>query len=154
MLTCSDLQLVKTTGSLWSWIKVQASMAILYAAAVLPTWLAQPIIPQPGQGPDRNVMEHGYLTLHGRATATLNDKVHKIATKFHFGKDACYLYTAALLVESGLLLLEKSHQQDNNGPFGILTPAAAFGSDLTRRIVERLDATFEIHEVKENTEAE
>lgn len=66
---------------------------------------------------------------------------YRIRTKFQFNKDIAYLYTAALLVEVGLLLLNTKTKQG-----GVMTPAVAFGSQLTQRIVNQLDASFEIEE--------
>ena len=65
-----------------------------------------------------------------------------MVSKFHFGKDVAYLYTAALLVETGMLLLEKRKTIAG----GIMTPAIVLGSDLMQRILEKMDATFEIRE--------
>ena len=102
-------------------------------------------MPAPGEGPDRETMENGYLILHGLGVIrkmSPEKEEYCVQSKFQFNKDIGYLYTAALLVESGLLLLESSTKRG-----GVMTPAAAFGNRLTARIVERLDATFEIKEL-------
>jgi short subunit dehydrogenase-like uncharacterized protein len=60
---------------------------------------------------------------------------------FHFHHDIGYYQTAHLLVESGMLLLEK----DAAGTLtkgGVLTPAVAFGSELTQRITKEVECTF------------
>lgn len=91
-------------------------------------------------------MENGYLILHGLGVMRkLSDdkEEHRIQSTFQFNKDIGYLYTAALLVESGLLLLDSTTKQG-----GVMTPAVAFGSRLTSRIVERLDASFDIKEIE------
>ena len=62
---------------------------------------------------------------------------------FEFRKDTAYLYTAALLCETGLLLVEKYGSLSG----GCWTPAAALGGDLTERILKELDASLEIKEL-------
>ena len=53
--------------------------------------------------------------------------------------------TSELLVETGMLLVEK----DKAGTLttgGVLTPAVAFGSDLTKRITTEMEVSFELQE--------
>jgi short subunit dehydrogenase-like uncharacterized protein len=111
----------------------------LAAAIYLPPM--KRFLPQPGEGPDRETMEAGYLTLHGRGIM-VGDKETHLVSKFHFNKDTAYLYTAALLAETGMVLLEKRGKVAG----GVTTPAVALGSDLTQRILEKMDASFEIKE--------
>lgn len=110
----------------------------------------QVMLPAPGEGPDREQMERGFLTLHGRATvlcpAADGAEAHverTVVGTFHFGKDTAYLYTAAMLVETGLLLLERT-AGINKVPGGVWTPASALGHDLTVRLLDRLDAMLEV----------
>jgi short subunit dehydrogenase-like uncharacterized protein len=134
-----------------SWMgRVQEmGMGLKLAAAIcLPPM--KRFLPQPGEGPDRETMEAGYLTLHGRGIIITvgddddddNNKETHLVSKFHFNKDIAYLYTAALLVETGMVLLEKRGKIAG----GVMTPAVALGSDLMQRILEKMDATFEIKE--------
>ena len=46
--------------------------------------------------------------------------------------------TAQMLVETGMLLLEKA------GPGGVLTPAVALGSDIVVRLEKELNAKLEL----------
>lgn len=100
-------------------------------------------LPQPGEGPDRQTMEEGYMTLYGRGIMVKDGKEIKLTSKFHFNKDIGYLYTAALLAETGMVLLEKL---DGKVDGGVMTPAAALGSDLTQRILKTMDTSFELKE--------
>lgn len=97
-------------------------------------------LPQPGEGPDRQTMEDGWMTLHGRGIMVKDGKETTLTSKFHFNKDVAYLYTAALLAETGMVLLEKLGKVDG----GVMTPAVAFGSDLMQRILKTMDTSFEI----------
>ena len=57
--------------------------------------------------------------------------------------DTAYLMTSELLVETGMLLVEK----DKAGTLmaaGVVTPAVAFGSQLTRRITTEMDVSFDL----------
>jgi short subunit dehydrogenase-like uncharacterized protein len=112
----------------------------LAAAICLPSM--KRFLPQPGEGPDRETMEAGYLILHGRGTMVIGSKKTRLVSKFHFNKDIAYLYTAALLVETGMVLLEKRGKVEG----GVITPAVALGSNLTQRILEKMDTSFEIKE--------
>jgi len=132
----------------WAWWKSKTSEAAFAAALLLPSPLRRYLLPRAGEGPDRDVMERGWMTLRARAVVEAEHegvKDTKIVTgKFHFNKDVGYLYTAAMLAETGLLMLE-TRDDDRKG--GVLTPAAAFGSRLTKRILDNLDARLEIREI-------
>ena len=119
-------------------------------------------MPQPGDGPDRKTMEEGSLTVHGVAkvvSATTTNSgssdngsaVEKIVkATFCFKKDVSYLYTAVLLVETGMLLVEKSSSSDQILKGGLLTPATALGSDLTHRILKEMDTSLDIEELEDD----
>jgi len=106
-------------------------------------------VPKPGEGPSRENMENGFLTLHGFGTMVDNNKdggnkeERKLSSIFQFNKDTAYLYTAALLIETGILLVEKFGTLSG----GCHTPASALGNDLTQRILQEMDCTFEIKEI-------
>jgi short subunit dehydrogenase-like uncharacterized protein len=132
-----------------AWLQDSKNGALLTAAIAAPS-IFQRFLPEPGEGPDRKTMEEGFLTLHAFGTMITNNKnddegkeEKKLAAKFHFKKDVAYLYTAALLVQTGMLLAEKYGSLSG----GVKTPAAALGSDLTQRILKEMEATFELKEV-------
>merc|ERR1739836_75670 len=91
---------------------------ILYGAILLPK-VFKGMLPQPGDGPDRKTMEEGCLIVHGigkmasstttssGSSETEESVQKKVKAKFQFNKDVSYLYTAVLLVETGILLVEK-----------------------------------------------
>jgi short subunit dehydrogenase-like uncharacterized protein len=125
-----------------SWTGKLQEMGIglkLAAAICVPSM--KRFLPQPGEGPDRETMEAGYMTLHGRGSM-VGSKKTRLVSKFHFNKDIAYLYTAALLAETGMVLLEKRGKVAG----GVMTPAVALGSNLTQRILEKMDTSFEITE--------
>jgi len=135
----------------WSaWAKNMTTAAAVGATVYGPNFLGglvKSFIPQSGQGPSREDMENGFLKLH--ATASLMDKgtqkARQLRALFEFRKDTGYLYTAALLCETGLLLLEKYGSLEG----GCLTPASALGGDLTERILKHMEASLEIKEVND-----
>jgi hypothetical protein len=71
------------------------TQVLIGSAIALPS-VFQRFLPQPGEGPDRATMEAGFMDL--TAIATLVDdkdgKESRVISKFHFGKDVGYLYTA------------------------------------------------------------
>lgn len=125
----------------WSAKLKETGTAISLAAAIMMPPMKR-FLPQPGEGPDRQTMEEGYMTLHGHGIIVKDGKETKLESKFHFNKDIGYLYTAALLAETGMVLLEKLGKVQG----GVMTPAVALGSDLTRRILKTMDTSFEIKE--------
>lgn len=121
-------------------------------------------IPQPGDGPDRKTMEEGFLKVYGfgkmisantaSSGSSETDEVEekKVKAKFQFNKDVSYLYTAVLLVETGILLAKKASSTGEKLNCGVLTPAAALGSDLTQHILKEMDTSFHIEEMNDGME--
>lgn len=128
-----------------SWLKEKTFFLAMGAAITVPSlsWL----LPKPGDGPEREEMENGFLTLYTYATVALADgSSKKLKCRFHFNKDVGYLYTAALLIETGVLLLEKVKAKALHST-GVVTPEVALGHDLLGRILGNLDSEFEIDEI-------
>ena len=111
----------------------------------------QKLLPQPGEGPDRAIMEAGFLKLYGQGIMEdENGKEIPIYSLFHFHHDTGYYMTAQLLVETGILLVQK----DTAGTLtkgGVLTPAIAFGSELTKHLTKELECTFDLQEAPFDT---
>lgn len=130
-----------------AWAKNLTTTVAVGAAIYSPTLLGtalQPFIPQSGEGPSRENMENGFLKLHATAEMVeINGTPRTLQALFEFRKDTGYLYTAALLCETGIMLVEKHGSLEG----GVLTPAAALGGNLTQRILQELDASLEIKEV-------
>lgn len=136
------------TQSWTAWAKNLAQATVLGAATYVPSVFGS-FLPKAGEGPSREDMEHGFLKLH--ATATMVDQnsgdsestTRQLTGLFQFQKDTGYLYTAALLCETGILLVEKYGSLTG----GCQTPASALGGELTERILKNLEASLEIKEV-------
>ena len=87
-------------------------------------------IPKPGEGPARKLMENGYLTVTGYGVGSKGNKVESL---FYFPKEAGYLDTARMLVESGLCLaLDEEKLPVKKG--GLFTPATGMGDALMDRL--------------------
>jgi short subunit dehydrogenase-like uncharacterized protein len=130
--------------SLMGWIKQMGATIAIAGTMTLPS-VFQYLVPKPGEGPSREDMEGGFLKLHGFATMVDKDgNEKKLASLFQFNKDTGYLYTAALLVETGMLLVEKFGSLSG----GCKTPASALGNDLTQRILKEMDSSFEVKELE------
>ncbi len=124
--------------------------AYIYIHVPMLGGLVSPLVPKSGEGPSREEMERGFLKLH--ATGSMIDKIDPKMTRslqglFHFKKDTGYLYTAALLCETGILLAEKYGSLAG----GCVTPAVALGGTLTERILKEMDTSLEIKEVQEES---
>ena len=118
-------------------MRQRATRALLAAALMVPP--LRTFLPSPGEGPTREALEAGHFTLYAQADVDVDGHRHRLKGTFRFSKDVSYLYTAALLVEAGLLLCEG---KSSGG--GVVTPAVAFGHALTERILERLEATLDV----------
>lgn len=94
------------------------------------------LVPKPGKGPSRQVMMEGYLKLHGRA---VTKDGRKLKSLFTTARDPGYMDTAKMLVCSGLLLLNKTHQVG-----GVVTPAFAFGQAIVNVLEKETGATFSV----------
>ena len=116
----------------------------LVAAAVVMPSLFQRFLPGPGEGPSREAMESNFLNLHGigKMVDAASGQQTTLKAKYHFPGDTGYLYTAKMLVEAGMQLLE------DKGQGGVLSPAAAFGSSgkLVLRLDKELGAKLEVGE--------
>lgn len=128
-------------NSSWSAKLQETGTAVTLGAAILFPPMKR-FLPQPGEGPSRQTMENGWMTLHGRGIIVKDGKETTVTSKFHFDKDIGYLYTAALLVEAGMVLMTKIGNVDG----GVTTPAVALGSDYMQRILKTMDTSFEIKE--------
>ena len=132
-----------TDDSWGGWVQRLKVNTIVGAAVALPALFGS-FAPQPGEGPDRDTMEAGYATIRSHGTAAVpgddTTKTMEITGKFQFNKDIGYLYTAAFLVEVGMLLKDKSGYLAG----GVKTPASALGNDLTRRLLDKLDCSLDI----------
>lgn len=154
-LRYGDSQL-SVAGQSWTeWGQQTIKFGVIAAAVALPSVFGG-LGPKPGEGPDRETMEAGYLKLHAIGTMVSADtkdgansdkqKERKIQGLFQFNKDTGYLYTAVLLAETGMTLLSKMKTNERLKG-GCLTPASALGSDLTQRILKEMDTSLEIMEV-------
>jgi short subunit dehydrogenase-like uncharacterized protein len=112
----------------------------LVGAAVMAPSVFARFLPAPGEGPSREAMDAGYLKLHavGKMVDKSSGATTGLTSTYHFPLDTGYLMTAQMLVQTGMLLLEKK------GAGGVLTPAVALGSDIVVRLEKELDAKLEI----------
>ena len=93
-------------------------------------WLLQTIfLPKPGQGPSREKRDKGHfhINLEGKIK---ND--HTLSVSVTGNHDPGYAGTAQMLVESALCIILNRDQLPDR--IGVLTPAAALGDILIRRL--------------------
>ncbi len=96
---------------------------------LLPAGLVERVMPKPGTGPSEHARENGHYTVE---TYTTTDTGARYRTTMAQRGDPGYKATAVLLGESGLALaLDRDGLSDLRG---VLTPAAAMGDVLTRRL--------------------
>ena len=113
---------------------ITLGMGALMAAMVGSKWLRHQIwqraLPQPGEGPSKSERDNGYFTMHffGEVDGQLFEG------KVSDSLDPGYACTAKMLAESCLCLVENRDELPMVG--GILTPSAAFGTVLIRRLQE------------------
>jgi len=94
-------------------------------------WLMRTfVLPKPGEGPSREVMESAFLNLVGYATGTNGTK---ITCQLYFHKDPGYLDTGRMLAEAGLTLGLDEDKLPTHG--GYLTPASGLGKTYLQRLL-------------------
>lgn len=95
-------------------------------------WLLRKyVLPKPGQGPSKDVLDAAFLRLTARGVGS-NGTVASAA--IYFPRDPGYIDTARMLVESGLALALESDKI--NAPGGFHTPATCQKDVLLRRLTE------------------
>jgi short subunit dehydrogenase-like uncharacterized protein len=107
------------------------------ALAVGPTrWLADRLLPAPGEGPDEDTRRTGHFRMEVLARTTSGARYRTIVAA---DGDPGYRATAAMLGEAALALARDGERLP--GRAGVLTPATALGDVLADRLVR---AGFEI----------
>lgn len=104
--------------------------------------LCQLLLPDPGEGPDRETIEGGgfSMQLFGRCPGK-QPRDFDIAVEVGADLDPGYGATAIMLAESALSLAIDEPRQGAEG--GVLTPATAFGPTLIDRL-RRAGMTFDV----------
>lgn len=95
------------------------------------------VLPKPGEGPNAQQRENGFFSLcqFGRlADGTI------LRTKITGDRDPGYGSTSKMLAESAVCLAREA--ADGHG--GVLTPAAAMGPELLKRLRENAGLTFDL----------
>ena len=95
------------------------------------------VVPKPGEGPNREQRENGFFDL--RQFGTLPDGT-VIRSRIKGDRDPGYGSTSKMLSACGVCLA--SNDLESGG--GILTPAAAMGDALLKRLQENAGLAFEI----------
>ena len=135
-LTFGDY-LLRGTPTWGQWAGNKLMMGTFAAAVYMPSVFSR-FLPAPGEGPTREAMDAGWMTLHVKGTMVKDGVATPLKATYKFPKDTGYLMTAQMLVEAGMTLLEKK------APGGVLTPAATFGSDIVARLEAKLGAKLDV----------
>ncbi|KAF5363351.1 hypothetical protein D9756_000263 [Leucocoprinus leucothites] len=112
-------------------------------------WLAKKLLPQSGEGPSDDVMQHGYMVATNVSKSTSEPPIYAKSVMKGSG-DPGYLLTAIMISESALCLVLPADSKESAPETaraalpllarrggGILTPMTAFGDVL----IKRLEAT-------------
>jgi short subunit dehydrogenase-like uncharacterized protein len=97
------------------------------------------VLPAPGEGPSREQRENGFFDL--RQFGTLPDGT-VIRSRITGDRDPGYGSTSKMLAESGVCLAKNELEPGG----GVLTPAAAMGDALLKRLRENAGLVFEVLE--------
>ena len=89
------------------------------------------ILPRPGTGPSKGLMDAGYLRVTAYASGERSE--NKLKAQFYFPTDPGYRDTARMLVESGLVLVLDEKKLKVGG--GVWTPASCQAEILTQRLL-------------------
>ena len=105
----------------------------------MPKFVAQRLLPKPGSGPSERTRNKGHYRVETYTTTTQGVRYRAVIAQ---EGDPGYKATAVLLGESGLTLaLDRSELPDR---LGVLTPAAAMGDPLLKRLRVAQGVTVEV----------
>lgn len=94
-------------------------------------------LPEPGEGPDRELQHSGFFDL--RQVGHLPDG-RVVKTRITGDQDPGYGSTSKMLAESAVCLA----QDELSSPGGVLTPSVAMGDDLLARLRSKAGLTFDL----------
>jgi short subunit dehydrogenase-like uncharacterized protein len=92
-------------------------------------FLRKTVLPNPGEGPSEEKLKRGFLKITAFGTSKQGKKVKAV---MFFPKDAGYVETARMLIESGLTLALDADKLTSKG--GIHTPATGLGYPVLERL--------------------
>lgn len=120
---------------------MSAGTALVGAAASIGALrrLLTPLLPRPGQGPSRQTRESGYwvVEVFGRESSGAGETLE---VRLRGEGDPGYASTSRMLGEAAACLA--SDDLDSGG--GVMTPAAAMGDALLRRLPSHAGVAFEV----------
>jgi short subunit dehydrogenase-like uncharacterized protein len=128
---------VQAVSSWWTGFGSMLGFGIVGAVMVFPPtrWLVlKYLLPQPGQGPSKELQETGYFTSHIYAVGESDDKpIVEAYVKSGNAGDPGYKATARMSIEASLCM---ALQRDEcaKGEGGVLTPAFGLGMTLVDRL--------------------
>lgn len=108
-------------------------------------FMSKRILPQPGEGPDKEARENGYYNLVFLGKTDAGDE---FVARVTGDKDPGYGSTAKMIAESALCLALDVPKENLKG--GFWTPASAMGSALIERLERNAGLTFNMEEVSES----
>ena len=125
------------------WVKASmmtlALVALVLGISILPTrrLLQKFYLPSPGEGPGPDARKAGFFIL--MQVGTLPDG-STIRTRITGDRDPGYGSTSKMLAESAVCLAK----DELDSPGGVLTPSAAMGSALLKRLRDNAGLTFDV----------
>jgi short subunit dehydrogenase-like uncharacterized protein len=134
---------VLTGTGIAGWLKAAAMLAgigaLVLFASFTPTrnFLQRRILPQPGEGPDRELQQNGFFSLLQIGKLPDGTIVH---SKITGDRDPGYGSTSKMLGECAVCLA----QDELEAGGGVWTPAAAMAEPLAQRLQQNAGLTFEL----------
>jgi len=128
-----------------------AVFAMLFTSAACPplAWFFRRfIIPQPGQGPDQDMLDNGYLRVLVEGRGDKGSVVNGVTT---FKGDPGYRETARMLGESGLCFVFNNEELKLGG--GMWTTASGLGNVLMKRLKDT-GTTFDWYNPNDKVKAD
>ena len=136
---------VATGAGMGGWLKgmtmITGLAGLVLGGSFTPTrkLLQKFVLPEPGEGPDREMQESGFFNL--MQIGELPDGT-VLKTRITGDQDPGYGSTSKMLSECAVCLAKEA--LDSSG--GVLTPASAMGSVLLERLQQNAGLTFELRD--------
>ena len=135
------------------------TLALTYVFFVVPPlrWVLMRFLPKPGEGPSQELLDTGFIKVVGVGTGDGKDGSEapaEVRVKFDLKEsDPGYKGTALMVTEAAMCLLEGTNEQAPGAKVwngGVLTPGAAFGGALVKRLNNLSNVVVEV--VKEGVQ--
>lgn len=120
----------------WGMVSGYLALAVIGAILSWPNLVQGKILPQPGEGPAQKELDQFYLFID--CFYKHKEEAQEKRAQLYYKKDAGYIETAKMVVETGILISKEESDYEGGG----VISTACLGSPLLERLVNAGDISF------------